>query len=117
MDFGQYQWAAVGVLVFSAEVRADFTSEWGEAMEPTSLAVLIRGRDHNASPFAGSTLLSNLKEPILTDDESAHWQQYQLEFEVPPTGEVSLESLEVSFLMTEGGTLYIRNPALTEVKD
>lgn len=30
-------------LKFSADVKADFTSEWGEAMEPPSLTVLVKG--------------------------------------------------------------------------
>ncbi|MBU2886529.1 hypothetical protein KO507_12220 [Gilvimarinus agarilyticus] len=103
-------------LVFSAEVKADFTSEWGQAMEPAALAVLLKGRNMNSPLLGGSSVLSSLKEPILTDDNSAHWQRYQVEFTVPPAEDVSVTSLEVSFLMTEGGTMYVRGPALTEVE-
>lgn len=102
-------------LVFSADIKADFTSEWGQAMEPPALSVLLKGARQGASPFAGASTLINKKEPVASLDVGSYWQRYQLEFTVPPAGEVTLNSLELSFVMTEGGTMYIRGPSLTEV--
>lgn len=84
-------------------------------MEPPALSVLVKGQRKGASPFGGAITLVNKKTPIASLDTGTYWQRYQLSFTVPAADEASLSSLEVSFLMTEGGTMYIRGPALTEV--
>ncbi|MDO3380935.1 hypothetical protein [Gilvimarinus algae] len=104
-------------LRFSADMRAEFTSEWGEAMEAPGLVVTAKGIPAGSPPILGSSLLLSEKAAVDDLDVSADWHRYEVEFELPTAEQALVVELEVGFLMTEGGSLYVRGPALIAVEE
>ncbi|MBU2886498.1 hypothetical protein KO507_12065 [Gilvimarinus agarilyticus] len=103
-------------LVFSADIKSDFTGEWGLAMEPPAVFVSIKGLPKGAPALLGASLLKSIKEPVTDLSAGLVWTRYQLKFSVPSSKEAKVTVLELGFLMTEGGTMSIRGPALIEVE-
>jgi len=104
-------------LVFGAELRARLEEEtWGPPVSPTGMVVHIHappagGASHLAARLGQTRQLTerlDLPSPHQIDD----WQRHELEFDVPE----DVERLTVSFFMTSGGVLEIRNPSVTVVE-
>ncbi|MDO3387901.1 hypothetical protein QWI17_18800 [Gilvimarinus sp. SDUM040013] len=104
-------------LKFSADIKADFTSQWGEAMEPPAMTVLVKGVRVGAPAMLGKSIIVSKKTPVSDLSMGVSWHRYSVEFTLPTAAEVRGIDLELSFLMTEGGTMYVRGPALIEASE
>ena len=104
-------------LAFSAEVRTQFTDEYGSAFEPPGLMVLAKGLRAGAPAMMGTSILVSEKAEIIEGLEETEWQHYAVKFQLPSIEEATFVDLEVAFLMTLGGQMQVRGPALIEVKE
>ncbi|WP_339617834.1 hypothetical protein [uncultured Gilvimarinus sp.] len=101
-------------LEFSVDVKAEYTEEYGEPMEPPSVAVKIRGLRKGTPAMMGSSNLFFKSEPIVETSGLAQWHRYHVKFNVPEPKEAQVVEVEISVVMTMGGTLWMRGPALVE---
>lgn len=102
-------------LEFSVDVKGEFTEEYGESAEPSSIAVKIRGLRKGANAMMGSSNLFAENEPIVETLGLAPWRRYRIRFDVPKSQEARVTEIELSIVMRMGGTLWARGPSLVEV--
>ncbi len=105
-------------MAFSMDIRADLDdSEWGRPIEPAGLMVRIwqKAEGNNAffSAMVGSPRSQVERLALAPDARISEWQRHALEFELPET----VSRLEVSVVMSTGGTLEIRHPSLRVVEN
>lgn len=102
-------------LEFSVEVKGDFTDEYGEPVEPPSIAVKVKGITKGAPAMMGSSTLLYQSEPIFETLGVAPWRRYAVQFDVPAAEQARVVDIELAITMTTGGTLWARGPALVEL--
>jgi len=104
-------------MAFSMDIRAELDdSEYGRPIEPPGLVVRIWQEtegDHTlVSALVGSPRSQAERLALAADARIPEWQRHALEFELPET----VSRLEISVVMSTGGTLEIRNPSLRVVE-
>ncbi|MCP8900648.1 hypothetical protein [Gilvimarinus xylanilyticus] len=99
-------------LEFSAEVKTHFTDEYGSAFEPPGLMVLAKGLKAGAPAMMGASTLVTKKAIVPGDLGEQGWHHFAVKFDLPALEDASYVELEVAFLMTLGGQMQIRGPAL-----
>ncbi|QOC21532.1 hypothetical protein IC757_10800 [Wenzhouxiangella sp. AB-CW3] len=109
--------AAGRTLIFAADLKARLEEDtWGPPLSPTGMVVRIQsppagGSSHMDARLGGMGRQQTERLDLSSSIQMEEWQRYELEFDVPE----DVEQLTVSFAMTAGGTLEIRNPSLTVV--
>lgn len=103
-------------LVFAADLRANLeTDTWGTPVSPTGMVVRMHSPPAGGSSHIAARLGTGRQQTVRLDLSPSirmnDWQRHELEFDVPEDA----ERLTVSFAMTAGGILEIRNPSLTLV--
>lgn len=105
-------------MAFSADIRAVLDdSQYGKPMEPSGLMVRIWHKRQNA----GSTFTAMTAAPrsrverleLAADARIPQWQRHSVFFEVPD----KVSRIEISAILSTGGTLQLRNPSLVAVED
>ena len=104
-------------LVFSADLKARLEEDtWGTPVSPTGMVVRIHsppaGGANHLSARLGTGRQQSERLDLSPSAQMEHWQRHELEFDVP----ADAQRLTVSFAMTAGGVLEIRNPSLTIVE-
>jgi hypothetical protein len=109
--------AAGRTLVFGADFRARLENDtWGPPLSPTGMIVRVESPPEGGASDLAARLGSarrrverlDLPSPVVIDD----WTRHELVFDVPE----DVQRMSVSFSMTSGGVLEIRNPSLTVVE-
>lgn len=100
-------------LTFAMDIRADLNiDQWGEPFEPTALVVKIWTQSGENSirhrAMTGPKLSLNERLEIDPAASIPEWQRHEIEFIMPDYA----SRLEVSAVMTTGGTLELRSPSL-----
>ena len=99
-------------LEFSAELRAELDDSYGEPMQPTGLAVLVRGRLPADPPMLGMRILHASDVDFDLQPGSHGWRRHVYRFQVPEA--VSLQ-VKLAVQLTHGGWIEMRNPSLVAV--
>lgn len=104
-------------LAFAMDIRADLnTDEWGEPFEPTALVVKVwtQSGEDSIRHRAMSRPKISLNERLEIDPAASipDWRRHEIEFIVPKDA----TRLEVSAVMTTGGTLELRAPSLQIIR-
>lgn len=105
-------------MMFSADIRAELDdSQYGKPIEPTGLMVRIwQEADGGSSPLdamVGSPRSHSERLALAADARIPEWQHHVLEFRLPDT----VSRLEIAAVMSTGGKLAVRNPALRAIDD
>ncbi|WP_157497595.1 hypothetical protein [Gilvimarinus chinensis] len=103
-------------LEFSAEIRAELNDDYGSAMEPPSLMAWAKGFRKGTPPLLGKSTLVSEKALLPELPGEYGWKHYAVTFSLPPETSVSQVELEFSLVLTTGGALEMRGPALIEVE-
>ena len=101
-------------LRFSAELKVDFTDEYGPPFEAAGISVMLTGISAGQS---SRRLLLELLEPVDAGMKSQGWQRRTVDFDLPDAASAAWLELQLGFIMTHGGSLGIRRPYLIEVSD
>src|SRR5690606_1278839 len=101
---------------FSAEVSGDFGELYGKPVGPTGLGVVIKGKPVGANPMFGPVVLFKKTVPVAPPVGKVPWQRYTVAFDVPAVDAAGFIEVELFFLMTYGGVMHVRGPALNEQK-
>jgi hypothetical protein len=99
-------------LRFSAELKADFTGEYGPPFQVAGLSVMVTGVMQGAP---GRKTLVDLIDPVDMDMSGKGWQRRSVEFEVPDSASAGWLDMRLGIIMTHGGNLSIRRPYLIAV--
>lgn len=101
-------------LAFSMDIRADLEDEtWGRPLQPTGLSVhtWLQTGDGQASALSamlGPRQAETRRLALPPDARIPDWTRHTLEFPVPE----DVARLEIAVVMSSGGHLQVRNPAL-----
>lgn len=104
-------------LEYSIDVKGEFTGEYGEPIEPTAITVQVCAVKKGKPAMMGSSSLLFYREPVAETLGLAPWRRYRVQFEVPAPEQARVVGVELSIVMSMGGTLWARNPALVEVTE
>lgn len=99
-------------LEFSADLRAELNDSHGEPMQPTGLAVLVRGRLPGDPPMLGMRILHASEADFGLDPGKHPWRRHAYRFQVPEA--LALE-IKVAVQLTHGGWIDVRSPSLVAV--
>ncbi|WP_339899222.1 hypothetical protein [uncultured Gilvimarinus sp.] len=102
-------------LEFSAELSASLTGEFGAALDPTGLRVMVKGVKRGAPAMLGTAILATSEQAIAGTEGEIPWQRYALRFKVPADTEASHVFVELGIMLASGGSLSVRGPVLQEV--